>query len=75
VEFEDELSIPVMKTGQFFTKIYNWKSQSFGKSQAARSLYFKPRHFRTLVHIAIGQDWGAPVHVRVSKLTGTYSKK
>jgi hypothetical protein len=27
VEFEDGLSIPVMKKGQLFTKIFNWKSK------------------------------------------------
>jgi hypothetical protein len=43
VKIEDGLPIPVLKKGQLFTKIYNSKSKSFGKRQAARPLYFKLR--------------------------------
>jgi hypothetical protein len=72
MKFEDGLSIQIMRKRQLFTNIFNSKSQCFGKSQAARPLYFKPRSFK------LSRDrsrLGAPVHVRVSKLTGTYSKE
>jgi hypothetical protein len=76
VKFEDESSISVLKTRQFATNIYNCKAKSFWKcqisSKAARPLYFTPHPAYSLCNES---RLGAPVHVRVSKLTGTYSKE
>jgi hypothetical protein len=72
VEFEDGLSIPVMKKGQLFTKIYNSKSQKFRKKVKP------PAHFiSNPAPFKVFRDrsrQGAPVHVRVSKLNIQKSK-
>jgi hypothetical protein len=41
VEFEDGLSIPVMRNRTTLHKNLQLEIESFGKSQAARPLYFK----------------------------------
>jgi hypothetical protein len=72
VKFEDGLSIPVLKKGQLLTKMYNWKSKVSEKVKPPADFISNPAFFK------LSSDrsrLGAPVHVRVSKLTGTYSKE
>jgi hypothetical protein len=71
---EDGLSISVWKTGQFVTKIYNWKSKKVkcAKRPPAHFWNFTPRFFLKLLCAPAVQGLA---HVRVSKKAGAYSEE
>jgi hypothetical protein len=54
MEFEDGLSIQVMRKGQLFTKIYSWKSKSLKKVKPPAHFISNPALSNSR---AIGQDW------------------